>query len=113
MEAQEYQHLVVYVTIPPYKASEVATALVTEKLAACVSILPTIRSIYSWQKKICDDTEALLMIKTRSDRWNDLKKRVLALHPYELPEIIALPIVAGHEPYLKWIDGESGGDGLR
>ena len=81
-----------------------AGALVREKLAACVNIIPAVRSIYSWKGEVCDDGEALMVIKTRSGLLDALRERVVQLHPYDVPEVIALPIVGGHGPYLKWID---------
>jgi periplasmic divalent cation tolerance protein len=97
----------VLVTSPPDRAPEIARAIVEERLAACASILPAVRSIYSWQGKLCDDGEALLVIKTRPERFERLRARIVELHPYEVPEIVALPIVAGHEPYLAWVEGST------
>lgn len=84
-------------------AEQLATALVKDQLAACVAIAP-IRSIYRWQNKLCKDTEWQLAIKTRQDAFTPLAKRIQELHSYELPEIIALPIVEGAPEYLNWID---------
>ena len=98
------------VTCPRDKAAEISRQLVQERLAACVNIVPGLRSIYQWQGEICDDEEALLVIKTRAALFPALKDRVLALHPYEVPEVIALPIIEGHAPYLQWIEGETRGE---
>lgn len=84
-------------------ARKIARALVAEQLAACVNILPGIQSVYRWQGKIESDQEVLLIIKTRAECLGRLQERVRALHTYELPEIVAVPIVAGLEPYLNWI----------
>lgn len=102
------QHIVVFITAPPDKAAELGRALVEARLAACANIVPAIRSIYRWQGELCDDEEALLVIKSRADRLPRLRDKVTALHPYEVPEVIALPIVAGHPPYLSWIDDSCG-----
>lgn len=96
--------LVVLVTTPdPAKAAEIARALVEERLAACGNVLPGLRSIYRWEGEIQDDGEALLVLKTTRARFEALRERVLALHPYAVPEVIALPVEAGSAPYLDWI----------
>ena len=87
------------------QAQEIATVLVEEKLAACVSIIPSILSIYLWKGKICRDAENLLLIKTSSHLFERLRKKLRQIHQYELPEIIALPVKAGDPDYLKWIEG--------
>ena len=98
--------LVVLSTLPTAdKAAEIARALVEEQLAACVNIVPAVRSIYRWQGATQDDSEALAIIKTTRDRYAALARRVLELHPYELPELIALPLEGGHPAYLAWIAG--------
>jgi periplasmic divalent cation tolerance protein len=100
--------LVVLVTAPTAeKAAEIARALVEERLAACGNVVPGLRSIYRWEGKVQDDAEALLVLKTARDRFDALRARVLALHPYDVPEVIALPIEAGSAPYLAWIVGET------
>ena len=86
-------------------AEAVARALVGEHLAACVNILPGIRSIYRWQGKVADDAEWLLVIKTERARFAELETRVRSLHTYEVPEIVALEIVEGSAPYLEWLLG--------
>ncbi|MGC8906251.1 MAG: divalent-cation tolerance protein CutA [Desulfomonilaceae bacterium] len=86
------------------KAADIAKALVSEKLAACVNILPGLRSIYSWKGELCDESECLLFIKTSGDGYPALEARVKELHPYEVPEIIAIPIERGLSAYLRWID---------
>ncbi|MBA2539441.1 MAG: divalent-cation tolerance protein CutA [Deltaproteobacteria bacterium] len=101
--------LVVYSTFPsPDKAAEVARVLVEEQLVACVNIIPTVRSIYRWQANVQDDSESLAILKTSRDRFPDLARRLVQLHPYELPEVIALPLAAGHPPYLAWVVGSVG-----
>ncbi len=100
--------LVVLVTAPAeQKAVEIARALVDERLAACVNVLSGVRSIYRWKGEVCDDPEVLLVVKTTAARFEALRSRVVALHPYETPEVLALPVEAGSEPYLRWLVAES------
>jgi periplasmic divalent cation tolerance protein len=100
--------LVVLVTTPtPERAAEIARAVVEERLAACGNVVPGLRSIYRWEGKLQDEGEALLVLKTTRARFEALKERVLALHPYQVPEVIALPVQAGSAPYLAWIAGET------
>ncbi|MEJ5300629.1 MAG: divalent-cation tolerance protein CutA [Thermodesulforhabdaceae bacterium] len=96
--------IIVLVTVG--KADEavtIARTIVEEKLAACVNIVPTIRSIYFWKGEVCDDQESLLIIKTRAGLFDRLKAKIVELHSYEVPEIIAVRLHAGHEPYLSWV----------
>jgi periplasmic divalent cation tolerance protein len=87
----------------PEAARSIANALVEQRLAACVSILPAIESVYRWQEKIESANEALLLIKTTSGHFAALQEKILELHSYDTPEIIALPVVAGLEKYLRWL----------
>ena len=89
-------------------AAEIAHTLVTERLAACCNLVPAVRSIYRWQDKINDDNEVLLLIKTRSEHFERLKSRILELHPYEVPEVLAIPVEAGYAAYLEWLARETG-----
>jgi periplasmic divalent cation tolerance protein len=88
-------------------AARIARALVEERLAACVNLVPAVRSIYRWQGAIEDQAEVLLVIKTRAERMEALAARLRALHPYELPELVALPVAAGLAPYLDWVAAEA------
>ncbi len=98
------QPLVVFCTCPDLATAEsIAETLVNEQLAACVNLLPALTSIYRWQGQVQRDTECLLLIKTHSMVYPQLEARILALHPYQVPEIIALPIQAGSATYLDWI----------
>ncbi len=85
------------------EAGKIATALVEEQLAACVNILGPIRSLYRWEGKVADDREWLLLIKTRDERFAAIEARVKALHSYQVPEVIALPIMAGAGEYMHWL----------
>jgi periplasmic divalent cation tolerance protein len=99
---------VVLVTVPTREAGErIAEIVVGERLAACVNIVGPIRSIYRWEGVVQRDDEHLLIIKTTQPRYAALEARVLAVHPYQSPEVIALPIVAGAESYLAWLNTET------
>jgi periplasmic divalent cation tolerance protein len=99
------EHVVVLSTVGTAEdAARIARALVERRLAACVNVVPAVRSIYRWKGRVEEDEERMLVIKTRSDRSAALREALVALHPYELPEAIVLPIEAGHAPYLAWID---------
>lgn len=92
-------------TCPDMETAErLANILVVERLAACVNILPGARSVYEWQGQVEIENEHLLIIKSRSDRLARLEERLQEEHPYELPELIAVPIEEGLVPYLSWID---------
>ncbi len=98
------QAVVIFVTTSSSaEAEKIGRALVEEKLVACVNIIPQVRSIYRWQGKICDEPEALMVLKTRSGQIQKIIKRVRSLHSYTVPEIIVLPILAGSKDYLRWI----------
>ena len=98
-------YIVCLVTIDDFeKAASIARTLVEKKLVACVNILPQIRSVYTWKGKICDEPEQLMIMKSRQDLFSDLQAEIKALHPYELPEIIALKIDKGLPDYLNWIN---------
>lgn len=100
-------NLIVLSTFPDGDtAARIARTLVDEQLAACVNLVPTVRSVYRWQGAICDEAEALAIIKTTAERYAALAARLAELHPYQVPEIIALPIAAGHAPYLAWLAGQ-------
>ena len=98
--------LIVLCTVPDEDTAEtIAGTLVAENLAACVNIVPGITSIYRWKGAIERDRELLLIIKSGQGAYPDLERRIRALHPYELPEVIAVPIERGLPEYLDWIKG--------
>jgi periplasmic divalent cation tolerance protein len=97
--------LIVFVTVPTRADGErIAEALVGERLAACVNVLGPVRSIYRWQGEVCRDDEHLLIIKTTRAHYAELEARVKALHTYDVPEVVALPIEMGSAEYLRWIE---------
>lgn len=93
----------VFVTCPRDRAEALAGVLVEARHAACVNVVPQIGSVYRWKGEVQRDDEALLLIKTRADRFEALRQAVLKHHPYELPEVIAVKLDAGHAPYLQWV----------
>ena len=100
--------LLVFTTLPSAeKAAELGKALVEERLAACANLIPAVRSIYRWQGKLQDENEVLVLLKTRAEHLERLKLRILELHPYEVPEVLAVPVEAGYQPYLEWLAGET------
>jgi len=99
------EHLVVLVTAPSESAGrDIADVLLGMRLCACVSILPSVTSLYVWKGEVCQDEEVLLLIKTSATRFDELAATVRQNHPYDVPEIIATPIVEGSSDYLTWID---------
>ncbi len=99
--------LVILMTAPGLEsARQIARALVEKRLAACVNLLPGVTSIYRWEGQVQEDAEVLLICKTRRARLAALQEEVKAIHPYQVPEILALPVAAGSEAYLNWV-GES------
>jgi periplasmic divalent cation tolerance protein len=101
----ETPYLLVLNTCPDEAVAEsIAEVLVSQKLAACVNILPKIRSIYAWKGNIERDNEVLLLIKTRKEQFQALEQTIVQLHPYELPEIIGVSVETGLKDYLNWID---------
>ena len=88
------------------EAARIARALVEKKLAACVNVMPAGRSFYRWKEVIEDQQESLLVIKSSRALFNQLRAEIEKLHSYEVPEVIAVPIVDGSEGYLEWLDRE-------
>lgn len=84
-------------------AERIAAALVERRLAACVNLVPGVRSIYRWKGGVERDDEQLLVIKTTGEQLEALRAAIVELHPYEVPEVVALEVVGGHAPYLDWV----------
>lgn len=107
--ADTAKHIVVLVTAPSREEGDkIARGLLQAKCAACVNIVPQVSSLFWWQRKIDQADEVLLVIKTNASVMEKLITQVTALHSYDVPEIIALPIVGGAQPYLDWIDDSIG-----
>lgn len=101
--------LLCYCTCPdPASAQALAVALVGERLAACVTRLPGAVSTYRWNGEVNTDREELLLIKTVTSRLEAMKTRLLALHPYDVPELVAMPVAHGHQAYLDWVRQQAG-----
>ncbi len=101
-------YIVIYITTSSIsEAKKIGRTLVKDKLVACSNIISPIHSIYSWQGKICNDKEALMMLKTKKKLFKQIVKRVEELHSYDVPEIIAMPIIEGSSKYISWINEET------
>lgn len=99
------EYIVVFVTAPDEEsAAKISRSLVEERLAGCVNIIRGVRSVYRWEGRVEDDTEVLMVIKCRRSLFKTLEGRVMDLHPYDLPEVIALPVTEGSEEYLRWLN---------
>jgi periplasmic divalent cation tolerance protein len=101
---------VLLVTVPDEaRGREIARALVEERLAACGNVVPIAASIYRWEGQVVEESEFLLVLKTTAARAPVAADRVLALHPYRVPEILVLPVAAGLDAYLRWVADETRG----
>ncbi len=101
-------YIVIYITTGSIReAKKIGRTLVEEKLVACSNIISPIHSIYSWQGKICNDKEALMILKTQKKLFKQIVNRVEDLHSYDVPEVIAIPIIEGDSKYLSWINKET------
>lgn len=108
MSAEDPAVRVVLITAPDVEtASRLARTLVDERLAACVNVVPAIRSFYRWEGSVKDDPESLLVVKTSAGRGEALAARVAELHPYDLPEVLELAASGGSAAYLAWVGAES------
>ena len=100
--------IVVYCTVPSKKiAKDITKLIMKHKLAACVSMIENVKSVFSWDGEICEEKEVLMMIKTRRTNYGKVKLVIEDIHSYSVPEIIALPIVDCSEDYLKWLIKET------
>ncbi|MPY67591.1 divalent-cation tolerance protein CutA [Deinococcus sp. SDU3-2] len=95
--------LVVLVTLPPERAPELARTLVSERLAGCVNVMPGVQSVYRWEGEVAEDRETLLLIKTTGERYPELEARIREMHPYEVPEIVALPWDRALPEFQTWL----------
>ena len=96
--------LVVLVTTPSVEDGQtIARSLVAEGLAACVNVVPGVRSVFFWEGRLQEEVEALLVVKTRRERYEALQRRILELHAYSIPEVLALPVETGSPAYLAWV----------
>lgn len=101
--------VVVLVTSPDHRTAErICRTLVEERLAACANIVPGVTSVYRWEGKVCRDPEVLVLLKTRRSRFPALARRVRELHPYSVPEILALPVALSSSAYLAWVTTSTG-----
>ncbi|MGR3179291.1 MAG: divalent-cation tolerance protein CutA [Candidatus Anammoxibacter sp.] len=108
MNSDNTQYIVVLITTSSMdEAKKIGASLINEKLAACTNIVSSVQSLFRWKGNVCDETETLIIAKTKLDLFDKLQVKVKELHSYEVPEIIALPIIKGNEDYLKWIEGET------
>ena len=100
---------VVLMTAPDMEvALELGRRLVEERLAACANIVPGLTSIFNWQGEVKDESEVLMVLKTTGSVVDALVERAASLHPYDVPEVLALPVVDGYRPYLEWVRSEVG-----
>jgi periplasmic divalent cation tolerance protein len=101
-------HIVVFATVPSEEVGmKIAKEVVEKRLAACANLTGGITSVYWWENKVQEDKEMLLIMKTKLQLFNKLEDEIRKNHPYEVPEIIALPLVTGFKPYLSWISKET------
>ena len=102
------KYLLVMTTVPDIEVGQIiAEKIIEERLAACVTLQATGQSLYWWQGKITQDQELTLFIKTKKESYPVLEEKIRQIHPYDTPEVIALPVFAGSKDYLRWIDNET------
>jgi periplasmic divalent cation tolerance protein len=92
----------------PDDAERIAQTLVERRLAACVNVVPGVLSLFRWEGRVHRDVERLLLIKTTRERFEEMYRALIEMHPYELPEVLVLPVVGGHPPYLEWVADSTG-----
>jgi len=111
-DASDERVVIALTTAPSAEVAErIGHSLVEERLAACANVVAGITSIYRWRGSMEREDEVLVILKTTRRGVPALERRVVELHPYEVPEVIVLPVDAGHAPYLAWVRGEVGADG--
>ncbi len=106
-EKQMTEMRMVFVTAPDQAvALALIRTLLDERLIACGNMLPGMRSVYRWKDELCDEAEVQLVLKTTGDCWPALRDRIVAIHPYDCPEVLCIPVKAGHPEYLKWVSDQ-------
>lgn len=99
--------IIVFVTVPGLReGSRISRAILKSRLAACVNVIPGVQSMYQWEGKIVRDKEAMLVMKTTRLRYRELEQKIKKLHPYEVPEVIAIPLICGSSQYIEWVTRE-------
>ena len=99
--------IIVFVTVPGLReGSRISKAILTSRLAACVNVIPGVQSMYQWKGKIVREKEAMLVMKTTRARYQKLEQKIKQLHPYEVPEVIAMPLICGSPQYIGWVTRE-------
>lgn len=107
MPVAKSEIIIVFVTVPGLReGSRISKAILTSRLAACVNVIPGVQSIYKWKGKIVQEKEAMLVLKTTRLRYRKLEQKIKELHPYEVPEIIAIPLICGSLQYVEWVTRE-------
>ena len=107
-DASAATHLVAFTTAPSAEEGRrLARALVERRLVACGTVIPGAVSVYRWRGAVEEQDEALVILKTTAERWPELAAAFPDLHPYEVPELLALPVVSGLAPYLRWVSDET------
>lgn len=105
---KKMEYIVIYCTVPNKKeGKEIARVLVENELAACVNIIDKMESIFSWNGELTEEKEAMLIIKTKKEHFKNINHTIQKMHSYNVPEVIAMPIIEADETYLKWIDHET------
>jgi len=109
LKFQHMDEIIIILTNLPDRASalKLAGELVEQRLAACVNVLAECSSVYRWEGRVKSATEVPVLIKTRAQRYDEVEAEIRRLHPYELPEIVAVPVVRGLDEYLEWVGGET------
>lgn len=104
-EKDDLEVMIVLCTIPPGSANSIVTELINHNLVACVNIFP-VKSLYRWEGTLCDESEELLIMKTTKDKITELKRHLVSIHSYEIPEVLCIPVIDGYEGYLSWVFNE-------